>query len=223
MAEWWTYTLSDLQSFSLETYYRLFSRYNAAIWPVPIVALGLGVATGALLRRGIPPGRARLVAGILAACWLWTAVAFHATHYASIHRAAPWFARAFGLEALLLAGAGLLGRGLSLDRRGAARAIGLSLYGFALVVQPFVGLLFGRDGRQVEVFGIAPDPTAVGTLGIVLLASGRKRWLLLALPVLWCAFSGATLLAMETPAGWLMVAAAVLGLVASVGVRWGQA
>jgi len=215
MAEWWTYTLSDLQSFSLETYYRLFARYNAAIWPVPIVALGLGATVGTLAWRGSDSRQARLVAGILAGCWMWTAVAFHATHYASVHRAAPWFAWAFGLEALLLAGAGFLGRGLSLERRGGPRAIGLALFLFALVVQPLVGLLFGREWREFEVFGIAPDPTAVGTLGILLLAAGRRRWLLLALPVLWCAFSAATLLAMGTPAGWLMVAAAVLGLVGS--------
>ena len=59
---------------------------------------------------------------------------------------------------------------------------------------------------------MAPDPTAVATLGVALLAGGRVRWLLLAIPVLWCAFSGATLLAMESPAGWLMVAAAAVAV-----------
>jgi hypothetical protein len=87
---------------------------------------------------------------------------------------------------------------------------------FALAIQPLVGLLFGRSWRQVELFGVAPDPTAVATLGVALLAGGRVRWLLLAVPVLWCAFSGATLLAMGTPAGWVMVAACALSLVSSL-------
>ncbi|MDQ5857470.1 MAG: DUF6064 family protein [Acidobacteriota bacterium] len=215
MPEWWTYTLEDLQSFSLETYYRLFERYNAAIWPGQIVALALGVAILAVLRRGASGRRGRLVAGILAACWVWTAIAFHATRYATIHRGAPWFAWAYGLEALLLVGVGFLRGGLSLERRGGARWIGLALFLFALFVQPLAGMLFGRDWRQVETFGVAPDPTAVGTLGLLLLTAGRVRWALIAVPLLWCAFSGATLLAMGTPAGWVMVAAAVLAVLGS--------
>jgi uncharacterized protein DUF6064 len=125
MPEWWTYTLEDLQSFSLETYYRLFARYNSAVWPAAIVALGLGAATATQLPRGGDRRRARLVFGILAASWLWTAVAFHATRYATIHRAGPWFAGAFGLEGLLLLGAGLLG-GITLERGGPARRLALA-------------------------------------------------------------------------------------------------
>jgi hypothetical protein len=215
MPEWWTYTLSDLQAFSLETYYRLFARYNAAIWPGPIVALGIGTAVGAFLWRRGDGRRARVVAGTLAACWLWTAIAFHATRYATIHRGAAYFAWAFGLEALLLVAAGVFPGRVTLERRGAARMVGLALFLFAVFVQPLVGMLFGRGWREVEIFGIAPDPTAVGTLGMLLLTSARRRWVLLAVPVLWCGFSGATLLAMDSPAGWVMVAAAVFALVGS--------
>lgn len=216
MPEWWTYTLSDLQSFSLETYYRLFERYNAAIWPGPIAALILGGAIGAYLRRGADPRRSRLIAGILAAAWVWIAIAFHATRYATIHRGAGYFAWAFGLEALLLVWAGVFRGGLTFERRGdAAGRAGLAIFLFALLVQPFVGRLFGRGWRQVEIFGIAPDPTAVGTLGILLLTAGRARWELIAVPALWCAFSGATLLAMGTPAGWVMLAAGASALLGS--------
>jgi hypothetical protein len=216
MPEWWTYTLSDLQSFSLATYHRLFDRYNAAIWPGQIVAVALGAAIGAFLRRGADARRGRLIAGILAACWLWIAFAFHANRYTTIHWGAVYFAGAFGLEALLLVWAGILRGRLTFDRRGdAVGQAGLAIFLFALLVQPLIGLLFGRGWRQIEVFGIAPDPTAVGTLGILLLTAGRARWELIAVPVLWCALSGATLLAMGTPAGWVMLAAAVLAVLGS--------
>jgi hypothetical protein len=209
MPDWWTYTLSDLQAFTLDTYYRLFERYNSAIWPAHVAALVLGAAIVALLRRpGGGPARGRVVAGILAASWLWIAVAFHATRYAAIHRLGKAFAWAFGFEALLLVAVGVLGSNWRRGRRADwVGRLGLAIFVFALAVHPFVGLLFGRTWRQLEVFGVAPDPTAVATLGLSLLAGGRRRWLLLPIPVLWCAFSGATLLAMESPSGWLMVAA----------------
>ena len=39
-----------------------------------------------------------------------------------------------------------------------------------LIVQPLVGLLAGRSLLQAEYFGVAPDPTATATLGVLLLA-----------------------------------------------------
>jgi hypothetical protein len=212
MSEWWTYTLSDLQSFSLSTYYRLFERYNTAIWPAPAVAFVLGLVTMALLLRGVPR-RGRIVAGILAASWLWAAIAFHATRYSTIHWAASYFAWGFGVEAVLIVVTGIVGGGLVLERpvEPIGRA-GLVVFGFALFVQPLVGLLLGRSWRQIEMFGVAPDPTAVATLGALLLAGGRVRWELFVVPVIWCAISGATLLAMEAPAALVPPLAAGLAL-----------
>jgi hypothetical protein len=212
MSEWWTYTFSDLQSFSLSTYYRLFERYNTAIWPAPAVAFVLGLVTMALLLRGVPR-RGRIVAGILAASWLWAAIAFHATRYSTIHWAASYFAWGFGVEAVLIVVTGIVGGGLVLERpvEPIGRA-GLVVFGFALFVQPLVGLLLGRSWRQIEMFGVAPDPTAVATLGALLLAGGRVRWELFVVPVIWCAISGATLLAMEAPAALVPPLAAGLAL-----------
>ena len=212
MPEWWTYTLSDLQSFSLSTYYRLFARYNAAVWPAPVVGFALGLAAvGLLLGRG--PRRGRIVVGILAASWLWVAIAFHATRYSTIHWAASYFAWGFGLEALLLFGTGVLRGGLVVERPvDAVGRAGLAIFAFALFVQPLAGLLLGRSWRQIEIFGVAPDPTAVATLGVVVLAGGRVRWELLVVPAIWCAISGVTLLAMEAPGALIPPLAAALAL-----------
>jgi len=66
--------------------------------------------------------------------------------------------------------------------------------------------------RGVEVFGVAPDPTAVATLGALLLTGGRVRWELFVVPAIWCAISGATLLAMEAPGALIPPLAAALAL-----------
>jgi len=211
MSEWWTYSLSDIQSFSLHSYYRLFELYNAAIWPAQIVALALGLGIWGLLRRA-EPWRGRLIAAIVAVCWLWVAIAFHAHRYATLTWSARYFAWAFGIEAALLLWTGVLRGRLAFERRPA----GMAIFLFALVVAPLIGPLFGRTWRQAEIFGVAPDPTAIATLGVLLLAAGRVRWELMALPLLWCAISGATLLSMRAPDAWIPLAAAALSLSVAV-------
>jgi hypothetical protein len=211
MSEWWTYSLSDFLLFSPRTYYRLFELYNLAVWPWHIVAIMLGLAVLALwLRGGTWQGRA--VAVILAACWLFVAWAYLLARYDTINWAASYFAAGFALEALLLVWTGLVRDRLPLrSGRDLAGTAGLYLFVLALFAWPLIGPLVGRPWLQVEVFGVAPDPTVVGTLG-VLVAADRTRWELLVIPLLWCAISGATLWTMQSPDTWLMPAAALLAL-----------
>ena len=110
--------------------------------------------------------------------------------------------------------AGVIRGRLEFGARGTAvgRA-GLGIVLFALVVQPLIGPLVGREWMQVEMFGVAPDPTALATLGILLLAVNRVHWELLLIPVAWCAITGATLWAMGSPDAPVMPFAALLCLI----------
>jgi hypothetical protein len=213
MSEWWTYTLSDFLLFSPRTYYRLFEIYNAAIWPLQILAAGLGLAIPVTLGRAAAAVRSRVIAVILAASWLWVGIAFHALRYTTINWGAAYFAWLFGLEAALLLLLGVVFARLPFERPcdRAGRA-GMAIFLFALLVEPLLGPLLGHGWKGIQLFGVAPDPTAVATLGILLLARGRGRWLLLAVPVIWCALTGATLLAMKAPDFWVPPLAAVFAV-----------
>jgi hypothetical protein len=212
MSEWWTYRLSSFLLFSPRTYYRLLELYNSEIWPGQVLALLVGLAMLALIRSG-GPWQSRIIAAALAASWLWVAWAYHYTRYASINWAAIYFAGAFALEALLLLGFGVV-KGLHLRRpqEGLLGAAGFGLFVFALVVHPLIGPLVGRSWSQVEIFAIAPDPTVIATLGVLLLASGSSIWLLLPIPLLWCLVSGATAWTMHSADAAVMPVAAGVAL-----------
>ena len=189
MSEWWTYGPRDLLMFSARTYARLFERYNDAYWPLHAVALALGVVVLVLLRRG--DARAgRGVAVILALVWAWIAWAFHWQHYASINLAAGAFALAFALQAILML-AWLrtpLAPAAALQQHA---AIALLLFALAY---PLLTAVAGRPWSEAEVFGLAPDPTALATLAVML--HGRARWWLYLIPLAWCFVTGTTLWAM---------------------------
>jgi hypothetical protein len=222
MAAWPTYELADFLAFSPRTYYRLFELYNAAIWPAQAAAAVLGVAILALLRRP-GTGRGRLVAAILAGCWLWVALAFHLRRYATINWAATYFAGGFVLEAVLLVWTGVVrGRLVWQPPRDPIARAGLGIFLFALVAQPLIGPLLGRQWRQAELFGVAPDPTALATLGLLLAASGARRWALAFVPAIWCAITGATLRAMAAPDAWIMPLGAALVLALAATGWWSR-
>jgi hypothetical protein len=215
MAEWLTYSLSDFLLFSPGTYYRLFELHNAAVWPAQLLTLAVAVAIAAMMWKP-RPWRSRVVALLLAACWLWVAWAFFLTRYAAINWAAPYVAAAFAGEALLLALFAAAGRFSQCTDASWTGRLGLGLYLFALLIQPLIGPLAGRAWSQVEIFGIAPDPTVVATLGVLLSAPARPGWALLPIPVAWCAVSGATASAMGAPDAWVMPIAGVLALVSGL-------
>ena len=216
MSEWWTYRLSDFLMFSPRTYSRLFELTNAEIWPLQIVALATGLAIFWLVWRG---AYSRVVAAVLAAAWIFVAWAYHFERYATINTGAPYYAAGFVIQTLLLAWCSVRRDGLGFDPQPApARWSGLALLASGVALYPLLAPLLGRPWTQAEMFGVAPDPTAVATIGALLLAKGRIA-LLLALPLVWCAITALTLWTMEAPDAAVPASALVLGAATAIW-RW---
>ncbi len=213
MTEWWSYEAGDFLLFSPRVYWRLFEIHNQALWPAQIAALGLSIllAAGLLRPAGWP---SRLCLPLLAAVWLWVAWSFLLQRYATINWAAVYIAPLFIAEGLLFAWLAIFRGGIRWQPTG----LSAGLYLYALALHPFVGLVSGRPIAGAELFGLAPDPTAIATLGFLsAVQPGRMTWLLLAPPLLWCAVSAATLLALGAWEGWIPLAAIALTLAAQLG------
>ena len=196
MSEWWTYGLADFLLFSPRTYARLFALYNEALWPAqPLVALGWVALFAALWRkaRWAPP--AVLLA--LALAWGWVAWAFHLQRYATINWAAPWFAAAFGAQALLLA---LAARGVR--RAEPVPAVAWWLLGAGGLGLPLLGPALGQPWIETEGFGLTPDATVLGSLGVLRMFVPAYRlvwriwWLV---PLSWSIVGSLTLWALGEP------------------------
>ena len=197
MSEWWTYSLRDLLLFSPRTYTRLFELHNQEWWPLPLATPALGLALLLLAWHGSERA-GRWVLALLAACWLWVAWAWHLERYAPINWAAQYFAWAWVTQAALLGAAAWRCRFDALSR--GRHRFGLALAGCALALYPLLAPTLGRGWAQAEVFGMAPDPTALLSLGLLLALPLRRVGWLLVIPLAWCVTSGATLWAMASPA-----------------------
>lgn len=220
MTEWWTYRPGDFLMFAPRTYWRLFELHNQAWWPAQPLLLVAGVAWLVWwMRCGAPA--LRVGAAALALALAFVGWAFMLQRYAPINWAASGFALGFFVAAA--ASAALASRSdlhaASLGRRRAA----WSLCGSALVGCPMLAAAFGRPATQAEFFGLAPDPTVLMTLGLLVglqANSALTRAVLAVLWVLvltWCVVSAATLWTMGSAQGWVMFVSAAIA-VASVRV-----
>ncbi len=225
MDEWWTYRPSDLLMFSPSIYWRLFESLNRFAWP--LVAALLTLALGSLAwwafrrrRTGQHPsaGSARAALVLMAGCWLFVAWAFFWQRFAPIYSAAPVFAALFTLQA---AGWALLAAapGVRWARWSPRTGMGAALAGWALLGQPALAWLFGRPLWHAEWFGLAPEPTALGGLALLLMLDlsghrasrllGRALWVW---PLSWCAIASLSLWTLGESQAMVVLALGLLAL-----------
>ncbi|OHV79734.1 DUF6064 family protein [Ensifer sp. LCM 4579] len=206
MEIWTTYDLADFLMFSPRVYFRLIERYNQAVWPLQVAFVAGGLLALVLVMKR---NRA-IVLPALAAAWVFCAWEFLWTRYAVINWPASYAAAAFLLQA------GLLIVNIRAVGAPAPRAPryygGIGLMFFGLIAYPLLAALAGRSLASAEIFGLMPDPTATTTLGALMALSPKVPWLLLPVPLLWCAFSGLTLWALEDAGAWAPFASVIATL-----------
>jgi hypothetical protein len=216
MSEWWTYRPSDLLMFAPRTYWRLFELHNESLWPIQVLTALLAILLAVALWTG-RMGAVRAGMALLAACWALVAWTFLWQRYAPINAAAGAFALGFALQAVTLLMLSLAGS-LGVVNEVARQRTGLALVAWAEFLHPWLAAITGRPGSQAEFFGLAPDPTAIGTLGVLLCVTSSHRAVrsLLAatwgVALIWCAVSAATLWTMGTAEGWVPALGAALAL-----------
>lgn len=234
VADWLGYSLADFLPFSRGAWLRLYELYNARFWPGVLLGLAIGIVALRLLpeigrRRAVLPG-VSLAWGL---CWLWVAWAFQLQTYAQLNWIGGYFALAFALQGLLLVASGIWARlrtpnrtqrqADTKDRTGQASRsdqIGSGIVWFAVLGLPLIGLLQGRDWQGLALFGSAPEPTAMATLGLAAMLRGRLPppliGALMVIPAGWCLIDAATLAAMGDALWPLPLVAASMAIYATI-------
>lgn len=203
--------------FTAEVFFAQFAQYNAAIWPAQIVGYVLGLVAVVLIFR--PTGWSdRLVAASLAIAWLWIGAVYHFAYFAAINFSAPVFGAVFILEGLLLTWTGVVrGRLAFRFQPGVVGWVGVGLIVLGMAIYPVLGWTVGRAWPRAAMFGVAPCPTTIFTLGLLLLVDGRTPLHLLAIPALWSLVAGTAVWFLGIPEDLVLP---VAGLVALALAPW---
>lgn len=210
--------------FTVDQFLAVFATYNAAIWPAQLLAYLLGVVALAALWW---PGRSaqRLVLIILALMWALSGIGYHLVFFASVNPGAKGFAALFVVQALLFAASAFAGNGLRFRIGPNVRsAIALLFVLYSMVIYEMLGYAAGHGLMAGPMFGVAPCPTTIFTIGLLILMRGRLvKWLAI-VPLVWAMIgtSAAVFLGIREDLG-LAVAAAALLIVLVMDFRAGRA
>ncbi len=203
--------------YSIEVFFAAMAEYNRLWFPeagllVLAMAVVFALAARPLPRR--PEASARLVGALLAAAWVWVGAAHQMQHMATLNFLAPIYGRAWIVQGALIAlSCTILGRvrfRFSGDTRGRT---GLVLALFGLIGYPLAVLSLGYDWRAVPLAGLAPEPTAIFTAGILAAARARNGAHppvhLFVLPLGWAGVAGVSATLLDFPLDYTVPVAAV--------------
>ena len=198
--------------FTPEQFLGVFVNYNDAIWPIQIAAYVLGaISIASLFRR--TRAADRVIAGILAAMWLWTGVAYHALSFSVINKAAYIFAALFIVEGCYLVYAGVYRDQIRFGLRPLlATAVGISLMAYTAIAYPLIGVATGHRYPEMPMFGVTPCPVTIFTFGMLLLTLRPVPSWLFVIPFVWSLIGGSAAILLNVPQDWLLL---VSGFIAS--------
>lgn len=169
--------------FTTKQFFDVFAHYNAGIWPAQYVLIALGVAVAIALFVNVRSSTVALP--ILAFLWLWMGVVYFGGFFVAINPAAPIFAMAFVVEALLLIWSSVMSIS-PLEPSQPQRIVAAPLFAYALVLYPLLGLMQGQRYPASITFGL-PCPTVIFTFGVLALLLHSVRPVVFIIPVLWAA------------------------------------
>lgn len=169
--------------FTVRQFLEVFRNYNEAIWPAQILAYFIGlVCVVALISRF--NWRANLVLWSLAVFWAWNGIAYHWMFFRSFNPAAGIFAILFVGQSVLFAvyGSRLLRNVVVAPF---AQFVGWAMTAYAMAGYGVLGYALGRTYPESPIFGVAPCPMTIFTLGTLTLLGSAIPSRLLAMPVIW--------------------------------------
>jgi hypothetical protein len=199
--------------FTIDQFFDVFARYNAAIWPAHMVltCAGITIAVAAVW------GFRRVAIGGLAALWVWMAVAYHIAFFASINPAAYLFAALFLLEAIVLAAMAARRADVYVASR-AELITGFALIAYAMIGYPLTAFLAGQRYPAVPTFGV-PCPTTIFTFGVFCLFASELPLRTMVVPMFWTAVSLFAASRLDVPEDFALPVAALVTVMLLAAIR----
>jgi hypothetical protein len=179
---------------SADEFFALIELYNVTYWPMHVVTFLLGVSAVILtLKRAVYSDR--IISAILASLWLWSGIVFFMIFFSDMTITLfgftppgfPYVSGAlFIIQSILFLYFGVIRGSVAYGSEGGPYAtVGLVAIVYAMVVYPIIGYVTGHALPGYPLFGSAPCPVTIFTVGMLMLTNRRMPQLVPIIPLIW--------------------------------------
>lgn len=170
--------------FTTEQFLKVFKEYNLAVFPFQLIILLIGLFALYAIWSTRPVFR-KVIGAFLAFIWLWAGIVYHISFFAALNSPAYLFGTVFIIQGLLLFNETFRSGGFHFHYQNSAKEVfGLFLVVFGLLIYPLISWLMKGSPTLIISVGL-PCPTVITTFGFFALVSGKVRWYLYIIPILW--------------------------------------
>lgn len=203
--------------FTGEQFFSIFALYNGRFLVI-VAAWWIACLVSLIAAWRNPQAASRVLTTLVAALWMWNAIAYHAVLFTRINPGAWLFALMFAVQAWLLAWADTRCQLIYFSASGAMLRIGVGLVVYALLY-PFFSVL-SHAYPATPTFAV-PCPTTLLTLGLFLTVRTGVPISITIVPVLWALIGGSAAVLLAVSSDFVLLAAGLLfiGLCAGARIR----
>ncbi len=178
----------------VEEFFDLFGSYNEMYLIVIVLTYVLAIV-GLLMAFKKSEYSNRIISLILSFLWLWVGIVFGILFFgpvpavmAGIEIPGAWylFGGIFAIHGIIMLYLGVIKDTISYTWKPDQRHyIGLILILYGLVLYPLIGILTGRIFPEYPIFGIAPCPVTLFTIGLLLWCDKKPSLPFWVIPIFW--------------------------------------
>lgn len=178
----------------VDDFFGTLQTYNETVLPVTVVSFFLGIIAVYLAARR-SEFSSRMISAILSLLWIWSGIVFFVVFFGPtdvefLGFTVPgvWYlgGALFFIQSILFILLGVIKNSLSFKMIGSKQSIiGASMVIYAMITYPLVGVLTGSSYPRYPVFGTAPCPLTIFTLGLLQWNDRRLPPVIAVIPFIW--------------------------------------
>ena len=158
--------------FSQDQFFNIFSYYNLSVFPAQVFMNIIAIFSVFILFRKYSFS-SKIINSFLAFLWLLMGIIYHILFFLKINPAAYLFGTLFITQGILFIIFGVIKNKLTYSVSNPFLSVsGIIFILFALVLYPFLGLLFNHTYPYNPTFGL-PCPTTIFTFGLLLFSEKK--------------------------------------------------
>jgi len=176
--------LSEMKMISSESFFAMWEQYNSAVWPMQIATYVLGLLSVFLTVKKWRLSD-KVIAGTLSFLWLRSGVVTFIIGFGDLSAQYYVWGALWIIQSLIFFFVGFVKSKLAFGFNGKwYNYLGLIFIVYGLVVYPLIGSVSGHPYPGSPIFGVAPCPVCIFTVGMLLLSAKKVPLFVMAIPLL---------------------------------------